>query len=546
MGINKLGSCGLMRKIPMGILMLLFAVLLFPQAVTAQNQKVILPAREVTVRMALGEIEKQTDFKVAVNWDNLDAGKKVLFPASMLTVKEIMDKTLTESGCAWEMIGNQIAVVYDSSENYTPQSAMHRDRLPAQMKVVKDPWSTREVTTDEISRIRNGYWRSDDSVTDSLGLAVLNFRVNSTKLERDYMGNAKVLDLIHKTFSDKELLTAMDFITVTAAASPEGSTAGNDKLAADRAMSVKSYLMWKYPFMDRDRILTFSIGEDWTGLRKMVSDDETAPYRDQVLTILDSELDSNAKRTALKRLGNGSAYRYIADNMLPKLRGAAACMIYYKEDPKPVYITETQVDTVYVDRIVEKEVEVIVEQEPKASPYYFAVKTNLLYDIALLPDLALEFSLGNRWSIEIGGQWSWWSSPTDHEYCWRIQSAGLELRKWLGKKDRTPLTGHYLGLYGMAGTYDVRFNNKTGYLSDMSYSFGLSYGYALPIGRSWNLEFGLAVGYLGGEYQTYGVYNERYEIFPKIADKKMNYFGPTKAKVSLVWLIGSGKNATKK
>jgi hypothetical protein len=93
----------------------------------------------------------------------------------------------------------------------------------------------------------------------------------------------------------------------------------------------------------------------------------------------------------------------------------------------------------------------------------------------------------------------------------------------------------------MAGTYDVRFGGKTGHLSNMSYSAGLSYGYSARIGRSFNLEFGLSLGYMGGQYETYTIYGETEGKFYRDGTFDGRYFGPTKAKISLVWLPG-GKN----
>lgn len=522
-----------------------------PASLWAQEQQVILHARELPVRTVLGEIDKQTDYNVVVNWDLLDPDKWVLFPASRLPVREILDRALADSNCTWEIDGNLIAIVLRQGEEQV-YSTMHRSSLPAHLKEVVDPHSNRRLTAEELKRVRNGYWQYETTRgMDTMSLAVVNFRVNSTKLERDFMNNAATLDMIRKTFSNRELLAAMEFITITAAASPEGNTAANERLAEGRAKAVKSYIMWKYPFMDRDRIFTFSIGEDWSGLRKMVYDDLDTPNRQKVLDILDRETNGDVKRSQLKRLGGG-AWRYIVYNMMPKLRGAAACMIHFREEPEPQVI----VDTVFVERVteIEKIVEieriVEVEQAPiiikERGPYYWAVKTNLLYDAILLPDLALEVSIGRKWSVEFGGQWSWWNSPYNHHHAWRIQIAGIEGRRWLGDRNlKTPLSGHYLGAYGMAGTYDVRLGGNTGYLSNMSYSVGISYGYSLPIARSWNIEFGLAVGYVGGKYQTYSIYNEQDNIFYRDGRFRKNYFGPTKAEISIVWLPG-GKNPGKK
>ncbi len=43
----------------------------------AQSGKVVLPLREMTLRGVMGEVQKQTDYKVAVDWDELDPGRRV-------------------------------------------------------------------------------------------------------------------------------------------------------------------------------------------------------------------------------------------------------------------------------------------------------------------------------------------------------------------------------------------------------------------------------------------------------------------------------------
>lgn len=546
------------RKTFIRALALLFLFALTAQTAAAQEKKVILPSREMSVRSALAEVRKQTGYGIAVNWEQLDPDRKVFFAASSLTVQEVASQVLAGTDLVWEPMDGQFVIHRkpDDTKELPAYSAMFRTSLPQEMTVVRDKWAMREVAPEEITSIRNGYWSRTGKNTsmDSLGLAVLNFRVNRTDLERGYMDNAQTLDLIHRTFSDKELLTAMDFITVTAAASPEGNTESNARLAAERALAVKSYIMWKYPFMDRDRIFTFSIGEDWSGLCKMVYDDAGVPCREDVLEIVGSDIPGDMKRTRLRALDGGNAYRYIAVNMLPRLRGAAACMIYYKEEPQPVIIVDTvrthSVDTVYVERIVRIEPTPEPAQQPQDGGkqrriYYMAMKTNLLYDALLLPDLALEFSLPRRWSIEVGGQWSWWNTNDPRHYYHRVQFAGLEVRKWLGKRDRTPLTGHFLGLYGMAGNYDLKFGAHGQLCAGLSYSAGLTYGYAMPIRRRLNLEFSLGVGYLGGEYDKY-TWDGQNRCYPWEATFERNYFGLTKAEVSLVWLIGSGRNPDKK
>lgn len=174
------------------------------------------------------------------------------------------------------------------------------------------------------------------------------------------------------------------------------------------------------------------------------------------------------------------------------------------------------------------------------------VKTNLLYDAALTPNVALEFDLGKRWSIQ--GQWeyAWWKSDKIHWYH-RIYGGSLELRKWFGHYDGDAMRGHHLGLYGLANTYDFEagklgswigsdaFQKEEGNLSYLSYGAGVTYGYAFPIAKKWNLDLGVSFGYYGGEFLDYIPVNGEY-VWQKTVQR--NYFGITGAQISLVYILG--------
>lgn len=191
---------------------------------------------------------------------------------------------------------------------------------------------------------------------------------------------------------------------------------------------------------------------------------------------------------------------------------------------------------------------VTIPHEPDKKPFFIAVKNNLLYDVALLPNLSLEipFGRGYKWSAVIEGNWSWWNTEANKYNYHRIQMAGVEVRRWFGNRTGNPLNGWYAGLYGYGGDYDIRLfadkNSDIGQQSLWSYSAGLTFGYVMPIGRRFNLEFGLGAGYLGGTYRKYNVSDCRDGVFPLLSTHRRNYFGVTKASVSLVWLIGSGVN----
>lgn len=71
-----------------------------------------------------------------------------------------------------------------------------------------------------------------------------------------------------------------------------------------------------------------------------------------------------------------------------------------------------------------------------AKPFQVAVKSNLLYDAALVPNIGAEFYLGRGWTI--GASWwhAWWKNDRAHNY-WRIYGGELDVRKYLGKRSQT-------------------------------------------------------------------------------------------------------------
>ncbi|MEG1615811.1 MAG: DUF3575 domain-containing protein [Bacteroidales bacterium] len=163
-----------------------------------------------------------------------------------------------------------------------------------------------------------------------------------------------------------------------------------------------------------------------------------------------------------------------------------------------------------------------------------AVKTNLAVDAAMIPNIGVELALRQQWSVNANWYFAWWQNNSRHRF-WHFYGGEIETRKWLGKKAHSHiLQGHHLGLYFLGGTYDFEWGHK-GYMSDFSYSVGLSYGYAFNIARNLSLDFVLGVGYLGGNYRQYKPEAGKYCV---LKDKNLNYFGPTKAEISLVWNIG--------
>ena len=333
-------------------------------------------------------------------------------------------------------------------------------------------------------------------------------------------------------------------IQIIGGASPEGGGG----LLNGRLSEKRAEVLWRYispyikiPVLERD--FHFS-GSDWNGLITMVRADVNVPEREDVLRLLEKIVrlenqDSPYLEGELKRLKGGRPYSYLYKFHFPKLRSSMVKICYDSDPINPVR------DTVYIhtrDTLCIRDT-VTVIAPVKKRPFCMAVKTNLLYDAVLIPDIGVEFCLGKNWSVAGNWMYAWWKSDRKHNY-WRIYGGDVELRRWFGRRAvEKPFSGHHVGLYGQIVTYDFELGGK-GYLGDKwSYGGGVAYGYSLPVGHRFNVDFTLGIGYLGGSYKEYIPLDGHY-VWQ--TTKKRRWFGPTKAGISLVWLIGRGNYNEKK
>ena len=97
------------------------------------------------------------------------------------------------------------------------------------------------------------------------------------------------------------------------------------------------------------------------------------------------------------------------------------------------------------------------------------------------------------------------------------------------------LQGHAVGLYAGAGYYDyqnISKGNQGEYID-----LGVDYTFALPIAQNrLRLEFNLGVGFIRTWYRPYHPSSDYEDLIkePGIRYKSTNFFGPTRAGVSLV------------
>lgn len=167
-----------------------------------------------------------------------------------------------------------------------------------------------------------------------------------------------------------------------------------------------------------------------------------------------------------------------------------------------------------------------------------AVKTNLLYGAGTLtPNLGVEIGLGKRTTLDLRGSYNPWNlkgSETDNKKLvhWIVQP---EFRYWLCQK----FNGHFFGVHALYAQYNVG-GHDVPMLFDKEFRYegnaiggGISYGYHLMLGKRWGAEFNAGVGVAAMKYDKYDC--------PKCGDKvgtfDKTYFGPTKAGITLIYLI---------
>lgn len=176
--------------------------------------------------------------------------------------------------------------------------------------------------------------------------------------------------------------------------------------------------------------------------------------------------------------------------------------------------------------------------EIKPAPL-FALKSNMLYDIATAINIEVEIPLGRRWSVAAEWIFPWWLSES-RQRSFEMLNGNLEGRYWFGEREqREIMTGWSLGLYAGGGYYDLEWNKK-GYQGEYMLSGGLSGAYTHPIGERLRLEYSLGLGTIFTKYRRYEA--QRKEVggwcLKRLYSGRKGWFGPTRARVSLVWMIG--------
>ena len=165
-----------------------------------------------------------------------------------------------------------------------------------------------------------------------------------------------------------------------------------------------------------------------------------------------------------------------------------------------------------------------------------ALKNNLLYDATLTPNLSLEIGLGKKSTLDLGAGYNPFEFSDGKQWKhWMVQP---EYRYWFCEK----FNGTFIGAHLMGGQYSfAKVDMPMAVFSDLKdyryegyyYGGGFVVGYQWILGKKWSLELALGAGYLRVQYDKYPCA----QCGQKLDSGFKNYFGPTKAAVSILFFL---------
>lgn len=166
---------------------------------------------------------------------------------------------------------------------------------------------------------------------------VVYYHLGKHNIVPDYLDNEHTLSSLVNVI--RMIMEADDSrverVVIAGFASPEGGFELNNRLAFERAVTIKRYIMDRAGVAD-SRIELFNGAEDWRGLRAMVAK-SNLPEKQQVLDIIDNTPVWDSRRNTgrqaeLMRLNGGRTYRYLLNEYFPYLRSGAFIRVYYENE----------------------------------------------------------------------------------------------------------------------------------------------------------------------------------------------------------------------
>lgn len=307
-------------------------------------------------------------------------------------------------------------------------------------------------------------------------------------------------------------------IYIRGAASPEGPYENNVRLGRARANALLEALRkdLKHQYIETDTEIT-CITEDYGYLCYLMQKAGDSDWN-RVQDIFD-EFGKNEKacKRKLQSLDGGRLWKRLLKEYFPQLR--AARLILWFSEPDEEHAPE-RMETVEVLAPIHAPSLTVPDTaglaiRPEPAPEYIrrsliAVKTNLLHDFLVLPQIGVAFSPNvqleffpkdGHWSCNLGFTFGNWRKTKDHRY-FQVRSLQAEARRYF--KGEGQFNGLYLGAYAEGNIFGIGLNAGKGAQGE-GVGAGITGGWVKPITKDGRLkiELNLALGLYVTRYDPY-------------------------------------------
>lgn len=157
----------------------------------------------------------------------------------------------------------------------------------------------------------------------------VNFEVNKADIKANFMDNRRELSRIDEfiTNSLKVKSGSLQNMMVKSYASPESNMDYNLELTQRRAAALANYIKGKFARLKGANINMEGMGEDWDGLLRQINEG-SMDGKDQILEVLNGSGTQDERERAMRKVGDGSYYKFMMDNYYPTLRRSNFTVTY--------------------------------------------------------------------------------------------------------------------------------------------------------------------------------------------------------------------------
>lgn len=162
----------------------------------------------------------------------------------------------------------------------------------------------------------------------------------------------------------------------------------------------------------------------------------------------------------------------------------------------------------------------------------WGITTNALYWATSTPNIGVEYAFHSRMSLAASASYNPFTFGNNHKL--KHVLGQIEYRYWLNSSFK----GHFFGVHAQGGVFNFSGLPLTNTMRDYrfegnAYGGGFTYGYQWTINQRFRIGAEIGLGYLYLDYDKFycPTCGERIDHY------RNNYLGPTKAAVSLVYLL---------